>query len=55
MPPLQVTANLVRKKIGVDMRYLHALAFGTILDLAGTKVTFIDANQSVFDSANLLT
>ena len=41
----QVTANLVRKKIGVDVTYLNSLPLDTVHVINGVKVTFIDANQ----------
>jgi len=46
----QVTANLVRKKIGVDTSYLHTLSVDTVHVINGVKVTFINANQLVMSS-----
>ena len=39
------TANLIKYKLGVKDEWLHPLPFDETFEIAGIKVTLIDANQ----------
>ena len=49
----QVTANLVESRIGVDPKWVNRIPLWKTREVAGVKLTLMEANQCVYQAFSL--